>query len=387
MNTYSEPRQASHIDGGFGIVPIWVMESDITTKGRLVYMALASCAGAGGQAWPSIALLVQRSGLSRASVKRGLKELEEAGMVRRERRYAQSGSEMASLYWLQMQVPPQEAARPDVPVPDGHGGEVYVPADPGGATAAPTWATAEPQNIQKNKPMNRPTNNTPISPLAAGSPATTADAAPADAVAASTILDGDTSESDSPTGTTDVVPANAGSSRSPVRTVHESVEQEFEEFWGVFPRERRTAKRQCKQKFTKAVKDGTPPSDIIDAARRYADDPNRFPAYTASPLTWLNQGRWADGPLPPRNGEAPATTDGRGRSQARISRIRADAAAHGPLVPDGLGHDVAAELAWRRAATAAVGAGATRAEAEARAWQTIGRTPPAPVGATDRSGA
>ena len=303
MNTYSEPRQASHIDGGFGIVPIWVMESDITTKGRLVYMALASCAGAGGQAWPSIALLVQRSGLSRASVKRGLKELEEAGMVRRERRYAQSGSEMASLYWLQMQVPPQEAARPDVPVPDGHGGEVYVPADPGGATAAPTWATAEPQNIQKNKPTNRPTNNTPISPLAAGSPATTADAAPADAVA-DEILDAEVIDDDD-ASTLDVVPANAGSSRSPVRATHESVEQEFEKFWEVFPRERRTAKRQCKQKFTKAVKDGTPPSEIIAAARRYADDPNRVAAYTASPLTWLNQGRWEDGPLPPRSG-APA---------------------------------------------------------------------------------
>ena len=74
-----------------------------------------------------------------------------------------------------------------------------------------------------------------------------------------------------------------------------------------------------------------------------------------------------------------------GSRQARIARIRADADAHGTLIPDGLGHDVAAELAWRRAATAAVGAGAPRAVAEAHAWEVIGRTPPATVTAADRS--
>ena len=75
-----------------------------------------------------------------------------------------------------------------------------------------------------------------------------------------------------------------------------------------------------------------------------------------------------------------------GERQVRIARIRADIAAHGPLIPDGLGHDVAAELAWRKAATAAVGAGAPRAVAEAHAWKAIGRTPPAPAPAVDRSG-
>lgn len=74
-----------------------------------------------------------------------------------------------------------------------------------------------------------------------------------------------------------------------------------------------------------------------------------------------------------------------GDRQARAARIRADAAAHGPLIPDGLGGDVAAELAWRRAATAAIGAGRPRAEAKARAWRTIGRTPPALAPAADRS--
>ena len=65
-----------------------------------------------------------------------------------------------------------------------------------------------------------------------------------------------------------------------------------------------------------------------------------------------------------------------GRAVAR-ERIRAEVEAHGLLLPDGLGDDVGAELAWRRVAAAAVGAGATREQAEASAWRAIGRTPPA----------
>lgn len=75
-----------------------------------------------------------------------------------------------------------------------------------------------------------------------------------------------------------------------------------------------------------------------------------------------------------------------GDRQTRVARIRADAAAHGPLIPDGLGGDVAAELAWRRAATAAIGAGADRPRAEARAWAAIGRAPAALAPGADRSG-
>ena len=131
-------------------------------------------------------------------------------------------------------------------------------------------------------------------------------AAPADAVA-DEILDAEVIDDDcADVGTLDVGPVTVGRPR-PIAASSTSPEQAFEEFWRAFPRERRTAKRQCRQKFTKAVKDGTPPSEIIAAARRYADDPNRVPAYTASPLTWLNQGRWEDGPLPPR-GAAPATS-------------------------------------------------------------------------------
>ena len=63
--------------------------------------------------------------------------------------------------------------------------------------------------------------------------------------------------------------------------------------------------------------------------------------------------------------------------RARSERVRAEESARGALIPDRLGADAKAELAWRKAAIAAVGRGASRAEAEAWAWRTIGRRPPA----------
>lgn len=63
--------------------------------------------------------------------------------------------------------------------------------------------------------------------------------------------------------------------------------------------------------------------------------------------------------------------------RARSERVRAEESARGALIPDRLGADAKAELAWRKTAIAAVGRGASRAEAEALAWRTIGRRPPA----------
>lgn len=39
---------------------------------------------------------------------------------------------------------------------------------------------------------------------------------------------------------------------------------------------------------------------ILGGARRYADDPNRDPAFTKQPATWLNADSWENGPLPVR---------------------------------------------------------------------------------------
>lgn len=73
---------------------------------------------------------------------------------------------------------------------------------------------------------------------------------------------------------------------------------EFVEFYErAYPR--REGRGAARKAWAKAIAKA-PPDVIIAAARRYAEDPNREPAYTAHASTWLNQERWADDPLPPR---------------------------------------------------------------------------------------
>lgn len=71
----------------------------------------------------------------------------------------------------------------------------------------------------------------------------------------------------------------------------------FERFWMAYPR--RVGKKAAYSAWIKAVSEADPET-IIDGATRYANDPNRDPAYTAHPSTWLRAGRWEDEDLPAR---------------------------------------------------------------------------------------
>ncbi len=82
----------------------------------------------------------------------------------------------------------------------------------------------------------------------------------------------------------------------------EVLPDQFDAFWTVYPR--KEAKAAAKKAWAKATR-STPPEAIIAGAYRYNQDPNREPAFTAHPTTWLNAGRWDDEPLPPRR----TTTD------------------------------------------------------------------------------
>jgi hypothetical protein len=74
----------------------------------------------------------------------------------------------------------------------------------------------------------------------------------------------------------------------------------FDDFWAVYPR--KAGKDAARKAWAKAVSRAAP-ADIVVAAARFRDDPNREEQFTAHPATWLNQGRWDDDPLPPRHGD------------------------------------------------------------------------------------
>jgi hypothetical protein len=94
--------------------------------------------------------------------------------------------------------------------------------------------------------------------------------------------------------------------------------EQFLQFWSVFPR--KTGKIKAQKAFVKALK-LVSLSELIGAAKSYAADPNRSATYTKEAASWLNEGRWEDGPLPMRV----MSYEERKEVQALASRKQTDA--------------------------------------------------------------
>lgn len=74
-----------------------------------------------------------------------------------------------------------------------------------------------------------------------------------------------------------------------------NIQNEFEQFWEIYPR------KQGKADAYKAFSSLEIPFEaVIAGVKRYRDDPNRLPAFTKMPGTWLRAGCWDDEPLPER---------------------------------------------------------------------------------------
>lgn len=95
-------------------------------------------------------------------------------------------------------------------------------------------------------------------------------------------------------------------------------DEDFLKFWAVFPR--KTGKIKAQKAFFKALK-LVSFSEMIQAAQSYAADPNRSATYTKEAASWLNEGRWEDGPLPVRI----MSYEERKEAQAFSSRRQTDA--------------------------------------------------------------
>lgn len=80
-----------------------------------------------------------------------------------------------------------------------------------------------------------------------------------------------------------------------------ATDEDFERFWATYPR--RIGKGQARKAWATAIKRGTDPERIIEAAGRFtAARGNQDPKFTPHPSTWLNGERWGDAPEaePPR---------------------------------------------------------------------------------------
>ena len=77
-------------------------------------------------------------------------------------------------------------------------------------------------------------------------------------------------------------------------------EAAFADFYSSYPR--KVGRKAAHDAFLRALR-RTDAATILDACRRYAADPNQPDdrSKIPHPTTWLNQDRWDDEPLPPRN--------------------------------------------------------------------------------------
>lgn len=81
--------------------------------------------------------------------------------------------------------------------------------------------------------------------------------------------------------------------------IEPNISSKFSEFWLAYPR--KVAKQAAWKAFVSASKQNDP-DIIVSGARRFGNDPN-LPLdanFIPHPATWLNAGRWEDGPLPER---------------------------------------------------------------------------------------
>lgn len=244
----------------------WVLEEEATTSGtdRLVLIALANHANDRNEAWPAVETIMREAGVRRRqTVKDALGRLVKAKLIKREVNEAPDSRLRAdrrpNLYTLVMDGGTQ-AAPPSTGARDPHERGHASRAD-GGTDAAATGAretSPEPSGEPSPEPSVEPGELALVGSDAPDDPATRV-----------------------------------------LRAGERVPGYEFADWYHEYPLHK--GRGQAEQAYGRARRKATA-AQLLDGARRYAQDPQRDAKFTAHPATWLNGERWLDEPGPQRQG-------------------------------------------------------------------------------------
>jgi hypothetical protein len=204
---------------------------------KAVLLALADHADDGGQCFPSVPLLVEKTELKERAVRAALADLEKLGLISRKPQYHGSTKyRRANLVTLRLDM-----------VQDVH--DDGAPDAPYGAPGAPTMV----QDVQEHGAGDAPQENRHI-----------------------------TIKEESP------------KNRARARDAIAGFEAEFEsEFWPIWPTKAKVDQKNAKKSFVKARQAGTPIDTIILGVKSYVSTKPDWQQWKG-PAAWINGERWGD---------------------------------------------------------------------------------------------
>jgi DNA-binding transcriptional MocR family regulator len=231
----------------------WVWDHSASqSTDRLVLLALADSADDSGSCWPSVLTLARKAAVSRRTVQRSLRTLEDMGEVSS----VKGGGTGSSRYRITLD--PRVDSTQFAPRQGDTGDNVTQRQD-----------------------------DTPRQPVTG-------------------INGGKNGQG----GGRQPVTGDKGDARTVKRASKNknspSIDTGFDEFWDAYPR--RIGKAEALRKYQAAVHSGVTAAALLEAARRYAlSARGTDPKFIAHPATWLHQGRWDDDLSPPKRppGELP----------------------------------------------------------------------------------
>ena len=75
-------------------------QTDLPHRAKLVYIYLQDRMDSEKKAWPGLGTIAKDLSLSRSTVKRAVKDLEQAGLIRKEPHFRENGSATSNRYYL-----------------------------------------------------------------------------------------------------------------------------------------------------------------------------------------------------------------------------------------------------------------------------------------------